>query len=767
MTRDPFDRMKAGNPVPEGRAPSAPTSVADRIIGRRVARRAGWPGWAVAGATAVVVLAVGGGMYWWLGGGDGAVAGTTSTDPATATTVAPTTSQATPLGNQGVVYLFSDQASPGWAGGPYLIPVARQIPAGDPLAGSLAALLEGPTTDEAAPTPAFSTAIPADTELVGVTLRGRVAEVNLTSEFVAGGGSASMTGRLAQVVFTLTRLEAVDGVRFLIDGTPTTVFGGEGVMVSDPSTRADFEGSLPAVMIESPAWGDQAGNPLVVTGTANVFEAVVSLALLDGEGHIQDEFTATATCGTGCRGEWSITIPYTVDRAQWGSIVAWEASAMDGSQTNVREHRIWLTPSASAADPDLTVSVYFLAANASEGWPGGPYLIPAARMVDRQDAVRGSIELLLEGPHPDEAAADPALTSAVPDGSRLLGWRSDDAGVVTVDLSAEFGSGGGSFSMGARVAQVIATLTALDGVNGVRFEIEGVPTTVFGGEGLIVPDPATSADLAGSLPAVMIDTPAWGADGGNPLIARGTADVFEATVSVELLDGSGNLVFQGYTTATCGSGCRGAWEIEIPYEVGEPQYGTLRAFETSAEDGRPINVREHRVWLYNRYGGTGTTSGGEGCSGNRVTTVGLAAQPGLPGAVEAKRLAIWAAAMGCDWETLRSLLGPGFSYTFGEDVDAIGYWQELEAAGDEPMRYLAELLSRPFGTIVAGDFTYYVWPSAFNATGWQDVPPADVDALRPLYDDADFAGFAEFGGYIGYRISILQDGTWVAFVAGD
>ena len=44
---------------------------------------------------------------------------------------------------------------------------------------------------------------------------------------------------------------------------------------------------------------------------------------------------------------------------------------------------------------------------------------------------------------------------------------------------------------------------------------------------------------------------------------------------------------------------------------------------------------------------------------------------------------------------------------------------------------------------------------------------ADIEALRPLYDDADFATFAGFGGYIGYRVGILSDGTWVYFVAGD
>jgi hypothetical protein len=141
-------------------------------------------------------------------------------------------------------------------------------------------------------------------------------------------------------------------------------------------------------------------------------------------------------------------------------------------------------------------------------------------------------------------------------------------------------------------------------------------------------------------------------------------------------------------------------------------------------------------------------------------------QLGLPAAVAEKRAAIFAAARTCDWPTLRSLLGEGFSYTFGIDTDPIAYWQEREAAGDQVTYYLAELLNRPFATQTAGDTTYYAWPSAF-VTEWSLVSETDREALRPLYGDEDFAGFAEFGAYIGYRVGMTPDGTWVYFIAGD
>jgi hypothetical protein len=170
------------------------------------------------------------------------------------------------------------------------------------------------------------------------------------------------------------------------------------------------------------------------------------------------------------------------------------------------------------------------------------------------------------------------------------------------------------------------------------------------------------------------------------------------------------------------------------------------------------------VWLVPAAGETVTTLSPIGCSG--ALAADLVEQTGLPEAVAEKRAAIYAAARACDWVALESLMADPFSYTFGVDEDPIAYWQEREAAGDRVIFYLAELLNRPVGTQYTVDVTYYVWPSAFIPE-WAAVPEAHREALRPLYDDEDFAGFADFGGYIGYRVGITEDGEWVYFIAGD
>ncbi len=49
--------------------------------------------------------------------------------------------------------------------------------------------------------------------------------------------------------------------------------------------------------------------------------------------------------------------------------------------------------------------------------------------------------------------------------------------------------------------------------------------------------------------------------------------------------------------ASCGTGCRGSFDVTVPYRVDRAQTGTLRVWDGSMKDGRPINVREYPVGL--------------------------------------------------------------------------------------------------------------------------------------------------------------------------
>lgn len=226
-----------------------------------------------------------------------------------------------------------------------LVPVLRVIPKTQGVgAAAMAALLAGPNDGELGARPAMYSVIPEGTRFLGLRIDAGIATVNLSREFEAGGGSASVLGRLAQVVYTLTQFPTVKGVRFELDGVPVNTFSGEGVLLDEPVDRSDYTDQLPSVFVDRPAWGGVLANPARLIGMANTFEATFQVRLLDASGRSLAGGPVTATCGTGCWGTFDVSIPYTTGTAGWGTLQVYELSAADGSTINLTEFPVWLTP---------------------------------------------------------------------------------------------------------------------------------------------------------------------------------------------------------------------------------------------------------------------------------------------------------------------------------------------------------------------------------------------------------------------------------------
>ncbi len=209
---------------------------------------------------------------------------------------------------------------------------ARIVPETEAVgAAAIRTLLAGPNAVER--DAGLSTAVPEGTELLGLSIAGGVATIDLSGSFDDGGGTLSMTTRIAQVVYTLTQFPTVESVAFRLDGEPVEAIGGDGVLVDPPATRASFEDVTPVILVEEPTFGEAAASPLRISGTANTFEATFVAEVKAPDGSVLAEQVVTATSGSGDRGTFEASISFT---GTPGSLVVYAPNADDGG----RQHEV-------------------------------------------------------------------------------------------------------------------------------------------------------------------------------------------------------------------------------------------------------------------------------------------------------------------------------------------------------------------------------------------------------------------------------------------
>ncbi|MFA4931063.1 MAG: Gmad2 immunoglobulin-like domain-containing protein [Patescibacteria group bacterium] len=97
----------------------------------------------------------------------------------------------------------------------------------------------------------------------------------------------------------------------------------------------------------------------------------------------------------------------------------------------------------------------------------------------------------------------------------------------------------------------------------------------------------TTSSAAGN---IVVDLPISGAKITSPAIVTGKARVFENVVSFELIDDSGQVLADGFTTARAADiGQFGDFEINLSF-VTSDNSGTLTVYTTSAKDGSREDV---------------------------------------------------------------------------------------------------------------------------------------------------------------------------------
>ncbi|CAN5889107.1 hypothetical protein BH23ACT5_BH23ACT5_20740 [soil metagenome] len=280
----------------------------------------------------------------------------------TTTVPAPSTSTTTPSPGGGstassiTVYLLDQNGS--------ARAVQRSVTTNEVARAAIQALITGPTSGEIAAD--LSTAVPADTLILGLRIDGGTAVVDLSREFEAGAGSLSILGRLAQVVYSLTEFGSVERVRLLIDGEAVDVFSSEGVVLGQTVTRRDFTGAIP---IGAPVVGGSASTwaqndlPAVTLGSPDTYRVV----LVAGD----DVLNVRDTPGVG--------------GAIIGRLEPGVAVRAAGQTRDVGTSR-WLTIETPAG-PGWVNGFYLTRSVATSGFPGGgDPLMVVRQLADRMAA---------------------------------------------------------------------------------------------------------------------------------------------------------------------------------------------------------------------------------------------------------------------------------------------------------------------------------------------------------------------------------------------
>ena len=821
---DPIDRLRSTNPVDPDDAPAAPMALADRIMGGRdVPSRA--PGWLVATAFATAVLAVGAVWLLWLGDGDEArvavdTTAVTTTAPAPSTSVVPTTTAPTTATGQPSTTPPADEAvvadlrslvdiigeieslDAGYASGgstasetadllrSQVLPDVRDLQASTGALGhatALALLVETAAngldagdvaayddavagirdltstvvtaagflgvdltvvepertpavvyflldTGDAAPTlvpvqrlvevPGDAVELALDALLAGPTAEERESEPALVTALPDG---LVITEVIPQ---ERTWLVSVDGVTDEELGAEARAQIAATVLRADPGApkvlikvgrRLDIdvdyddayvEAFLPAIMIETPADDGVAANPMYLAGTANVFEATVNYAVTDWDGDVVAQGSTLATCGTGCRGDFAVEIHYEVGVQQPGSVRVWEASARDGSPVNVREHTVVLTPGTDAVEAGLSSRPN------SYTVPEGDIIVdlewPAFSWDARPNVVAAmneTIEAYVASLNPSYLQPDGPLEGQPGEYGLAYEVLHVDDGLLSLRFDEYFGVRDAAHPSSG-VTQMVFDLTT-----GARISLADLLTET-GVENYLAIVENRVDDLVGG-EICCFDPSVYGDD--FAVLPGGLLTVIDEA------DGLPHAL--------------GTLEIPVPWQ---------RIASTVDPDG-PL----------------GDLDPSAGCStaGERYE---LLPQDGLPDPVADIRAAIARIAVTCDFETLAELASDrGFTYSFGGGSDPARFFADQELRGTPLMRYLVQTLNASFDVVEDPDGPdLYLWPSA-AAVEWSETTEQQRAEVAAIYGDEALETHAEFGGFVGWRVGITENGEWQLFVAGD
>jgi hypothetical protein len=241
------------------------------------------------------------------------------------------------------------------------------------------------------------------------------------------------------------------------------------------------------------------------------------------------------------------------------------------------------TPAPVEPAPEMMdVAVYYVKSTEKEF-----YLVREVHQVEKTpEAAKAALNELIKGNPvtPDAARVLPADT-------KILGIKVEQ-GLATVDFSPEvLKANVGSSGEALGITSIVNTLTEFPTIQEVSFTVDGqVEKGIdwWGHVGLY--QQPFKRDLSNVFePAIWVTAPIKDQIITSPVKISGNARVFEATVSYRIKDDNGNMLAQGFATATEGAPGRGDFTGELAFKPAGPGKGQIEVFEVSMKDGSDRN----------------------------------------------------------------------------------------------------------------------------------------------------------------------------------
>ncbi len=299
---------------------------------------------------------------------------------------------------------------------------------------------------------------------------------------------------------------------------------------------------------------------------------------------------------TGCGDDGSTALPTNSTTSTGPAVVSTTTTAL----ATTLPPETTSTPVVTSATPEAArdlVNVYW-------AWTiptarGTPERLGASlREVMTDDPLTEALRIVVGG-GPDEIEQALGMTTAFPVGTRVLGVEIDGDTAV-VDLTSEFTQAGGTLGEGMRLAQIVFTATQFDGIERVRFRVEGIDQEFVGTHGAEVGDGLTRDGSQDVRPAILVENPSPVVPVRSSFTVRGEANTFEANVLYRVTDDAGTVLAEGFTTASSGTGTWGTFAVDIDLPADVTGEVRLDVFESSAEDGSDINVVSYPLRIGSR-----------------------------------------------------------------------------------------------------------------------------------------------------------------------